>query len=105
MTAHHAPHRRVDTGAAALWASAFVLMAMVIVRAGDAGQVARASTQKTGTISVSALETLEGVTDLIVVADDRTDELFVYEIEGGRGINLVQYRPVADLFPEPPASP
>ena len=84
-------HERFNTSTAALWASAFVIMALIIVQADKLpGQAAYAG-MATGSGSYTLLTTYAGrggdaenPNELLYVLDSRDQVLLVYEIEDSR---------------------
>lgn len=90
---------KIDVGAAALWASAFVLIALIIVQASDfGGAEARAG-------SVVAVDGMVSLTagsangeDVLVILDEREEVISVYGVENQRNIRLYDQRELPELF-------
>lgn len=81
----------ISTGAAVLWASAFILAALVIIQAGRyQGQAAHADsmTADKGTFTVLTARSGRGPTatphHLLYVIDSRDQTFLVYEVEDAR---------------------
>jgi hypothetical protein len=83
---------------AALWASAFVLMALIVVQSGRLTGEARADVVAT-TGTLTALTFTATNEDLLAVLDGRTEELYLYRGERG-GVNLIQIYNLPALFSE-----
>ena len=93
-TTHHSRIRtRFNPGAAALWASAFVIAAMVVVQAGRLPMAAGANaahadvTASRGSYTLLTADSGRGSDDankLLYVIDSREQVLLVYEIEDAR---------------------
>ncbi|MBL0928243.1 MAG: hypothetical protein IBJ11_11430 [Phycisphaerales bacterium] len=91
---------RADTAApAALFASAFVLLGLIIVAAGRLSPAAHADAVNVGDLSV--LTASAGANeDVLVVLDRREESLFVYGVEQGRRLELLQRSNIKELFLE-----
>jgi len=95
------PRRPMPTHAgAALWASAFVLAGLVLTQAAT---LPVASSQISGTVSsVEDITVLTANTgageDVVLVLDDRTDDLFVYGVKNRNAIELIQSYNIGRLF-------
>jgi hypothetical protein len=89
---------RIDTGAAVLWACAFVLIAMIITQASRLGG---APAQARSAVAVEDMVVITAGTaandDVLVVLDQRSDRLYVYGIENQR-LRLFDGRRVNELF-------
>ena len=90
--------QRLDTGAAVLWASAFVLIALIITQASTIGG---ATAHAGSALAVNDLVVLTAQStsadEVLVVLDQREEQLFVYGVEN-RGLRLYDVQDVADLF-------
>lgn len=96
----------IDGGAAALWASAFVILAMILVQAGQRGGTpAYAGNEaEVGTLRILTADAGSGEDVLIVL--NQTDEVMsVYSVEGQRSVELYQTVPLAELFAGVRAAP
>lgn len=90
---------KLDAGAATLWASAFVILAMIIVQAGrlDAGNQAHASV----TADVADLRLLtsrsSGDEEILTILDQSQETLSAYAVVNGRSLELFDmvYLPTA----------
>lgn len=89
---------RFDAGAAALWASAFVILAMILVQAGSRGNAAYAGqVADIGTLRVLTADAGSGEEVLVIL--NQTDEvLSVYSVVGQRSLELYQTVTMAQLF-------
>ena len=97
----------INPAAAILWASAFVIAAMLIVQAGrlPANQAhAEMTAQSAGftLVTANAGRGVEGGIpyELLYVLDDRSETLLVYEIENARNNRIIlrDGGPLANLF-------
>ena len=103
-TAHD---RRPSTSAAVLWASAFVVAGMVITKAAELPpNAAYAGTAASdGDFSVTTASKGTGPDlrphELLYVVDNRTEMLFIYDVDdgtGGRRVLLAGGQPLPALF-------
>lgn len=101
-----APSGRIDTGAAALWASAFVVMAMIITQASNArlGNEARADIASVGSLTVTNIRERED-SDILVVINDVQERLYVFGIEQSRSLVLRETQSLPDIFTSARRSP
>ena len=90
---------RIDTGAAALWASAFVIMAMIITQSSNAriGNTAHADVTSVGSITVTNIKARED-SDVLLVLNDAQERLYIYGLEQGRSLELLQSQDLPDIF-------
>jgi hypothetical protein len=90
---------KIDAGAAALWASAFVLMALIGVQASHLGG---APAQASGVVAVDGMVVLTAASangeDVLVVLDERAETISVFGVENQRNIRLYEKRDLAELF-------
>ncbi|MBL0922116.1 MAG: hypothetical protein IBJ10_08315 [Phycisphaerales bacterium] len=90
---------RIDPGAAALWASAFLILALVILQAGrlGAGAQARADVTEIGdtVLLTSALDASE---DILAILDSRADTLMFYAVVNRNSIELRENVNLTELF-------
>lgn len=90
---------RIDSGAAALWASAMIILALVILQAGrlGAGKQALADVISVDdTVLLTA--SVDGTEDILCVMDSRTDTLLVYGVVNRNTIELRETVNLAELF-------
>lgn len=83
--------RAIDSGAAALWASAMVIAAMILVQAGRHGAGSQAHAETVSQVGdLTALTARSGGdNDVLAVLDGRAERLMLYTIEGGgRSVEL-----------------
>jgi hypothetical protein len=83
---------------AALWASAFVLMGLIVVQSSQLTSEAKADVVAT-TGTLTALTFTATNEDLLAVLDGRTEELYLYRGERN-GVNLIQIYNLPALFAE-----
>lgn len=90
----------INAPAAALWASAFVLAALVIVTLGRGnGNIAKAD-------MVSALEDYtiltfdSGNDEGVAILDQRTEDLLIYQVVNRQSLNFVTRAPLPRIFQE-----
>ena len=91
--------RRVDTGAAALWASAFVIMAMIVTQASrlGLGSAAYAEVSKAG--DLTTLTAMSRSNDhVLLVLDGRTETLSAYGIVNRSSIRAYPVHDLRELF-------
>lgn len=91
--------KRFDTGLAALWASAFVIGAMLLTQAG------RTSIEPTALGDVSEVADLTVVTapagsnwDIMALLDRREEVLYVYGLGSNRSVELYQVQKLDEAF-------
>jgi hypothetical protein len=93
--------RRLDLPTAALWASAFILSAMVIVQAGrlvwPLGATARADLVS-GVGDYTALTFNSGNDDVLAVLDGRGEQLHAYRIQNQNRLELLRAYSLKELF-------
>ncbi len=92
---------RIDLACAALWASAFVLGAMVIVQAGRLVWPLGAEARADLVASVgdhTALTFNTGNDDVLAVLDSRGEQLYTYRLQNQNRVELVRAYSVKDLF-------
>lgn len=83
---------------AALWASAFVILAMILVAAGRGGGNA-AYAEMVATVGDYTVMTTQGSSDeIILVLDERNEELLVYKIQNQREIMLFETLSLSRTF-------
>jgi hypothetical protein len=90
---------RTNPGAAALWASAFVIAALVITQAGrlSSGNAAYADVATSDDLTVSTI--FAGVDDdVVAVIDRQTERLYVYGVEQASRVELLQSHDLKELF-------
>lgn len=100
-SAKHASNDRIDSGAATLWASALVILALVILQAGrlGAGSQARAEVTEIGdTVLLTAY--VEANEQVLLVMDSRTDTMLVYGVVNRNTLELRETKNVAEMFNE-----
>ena len=91
--------RTVPTGATVLWASALIILGMIVSNA------ARILPQNAAYADVSEVADLTVLTskasddnDVLAVLDRRAERLYIYAIEQGRTVELYQVHDLSDLF-------
>lgn len=88
----------VNGGRAALWASAFVLGAMVLLHAGGLlDRPARAEMTATSG-GYRAVTTNVGAEEALFVVDEPREKLLVYLVRSNRRLDLVAQADLPDLF-------
>lgn len=90
---------RIQPGAAALWASAFVLAGLVVAQAGrlGAGNQARADVSSVGELTILTSDT-GNRDDVILIMDARSDALLIYGVENRNRVELYQNIRVSEFF-------
>ncbi len=92
----------IDAGAAALWASAFVILALILVQAGGRGGNAAYARDVDDITSLRILNADAGSGEDVIVLLNQTDEtLSIYSVEAQRSLELYQSTPLAELFDKP----
>lgn len=89
----------VDTGAATLWASAFVVLAMIITQVGrfSSGDAAMADAVSRGDVTVVTAGA-QNNEEILLVLDSRSEVLAVYGVENQRNLRQYQAEDVARMF-------
>jgi len=83
---------------AALWASAFVLLAMIVTQAGKIGPVAMAGNVSTvNDLTVLTASGGDGQDNLIML-DRRSERVFVYGVELQNGVRLLESYDLKEVF-------
>jgi len=87
-------------GAAALWASAFVLLALIVTEAGKRNAGARAMAGDAASVADLAVLTAASGTeeDVLCVLDQRNETLSVFGVEQGRSVQLLQVQDLRQAF-------
>ena len=90
---------RVDSGAAALWASAFVIMALIVTQASrlGLGTAAYADVSKAGDLTTLTAAARNN-DDILLVIDGRTETLSAYGIVNRSSIRSYPVHNLRDLF-------
>ncbi len=92
---------RVNLATGALWASAFILAAMVVVQAGrlvwPLGPEARADLIAT-VGDTTTLTFNSGNDDVLVVLDGRGEQLYTYRLQGQNRLDLLRAYDLKELF-------
>lgn len=84
---------------AALWASAFVILAMILFRAGDLRGTAAHGEMVADSGSDFVVMTADGGSDdVLLVLDQRNEELFVYGVKNQQEVDLYERYKLARLF-------
>lgn len=91
---------RIDTPAAILWGSAFLLMALIIMRLGDSmGTPAFADMVANNDDGMSIVTTDDGNGDEFVgVIDGSRQQFYVYSVSARNGFELVSRVDLAESF-------
>lgn len=92
---------RPDSGSAALWASAAVILALTIAAAGarSGGNQARADVATVGDIVATNIRSAADE-DIVAVLDTRTETMLVYRVENRVRVELVQTLRLPEVFAE-----
>jgi hypothetical protein len=78
---------RIHSGVAALWASAFVLMGLIIVSAGRFEGEALADVSEVGDLTVLTVATGDlNSEEVVAILSRRSETLFIYGVEQGRTV-------------------
>lgn len=82
-----------------MWASAFVLAALIVVQAGRMGESQARADLVSSVGGVTAL-TVAGAAseDLLMVIDGRSEELFVYRVENQNNLELYRRYSLPRMF-------
>lgn len=90
---------RLDSGAAALWASAFVIMALILTQAARLGGAPALAGEYAEVGQFKVLTGAAGSNEEFIAVLNTTDEtISVYMVENGRSLELYQAQPLRDLF-------
>ncbi|MEM8834210.1 MAG: hypothetical protein AAGD00_00185 [Planctomycetota bacterium] len=91
----------IDSGKAALWASAFVIGAMLISQAGSLGE-SPAMAQSGNVSNIRDLVVLTANAsngeDVLMILDGRDEQLYVYGVSGNRSLELFEVQDVGEMF-------
>lgn len=90
---------RLNSGAAALWASAFVTIALIITQAGrlTAGNAALADVATSDDLSIATVFAGDGE-DVVAIIDRQSEQLFIYGVEQATRVELRQSHSLRELF-------
>ncbi len=80
----------------ALWASAFLILALIILQAGNVKTAEAEMVSSRGAYSI--MTTDSGTEDLLVVIDDRNEQLLAYKVKSTQGVELYQSVSLPDAF-------
>lgn len=97
------PARRLDISAAALWASAFVILALVIMQAGRSNSGgAPAYAGNVSLVGDLAILTAEAgdQEDILAILDRRSERMFIYGVNSRREVELFQNYDIGRVFAE-----
>jgi hypothetical protein len=87
---------------AVLWATAMLLAAGILVRAGGWGEMPWDRSASADMIGASgdyiAMTTNGGVEELLFLIDGRNEMLMVYRVQNGRQVQLVERQDLRNLF-------
>ncbi len=90
---------RLDAGAATLWASAFVILAMILTHAGSAPSPSAYAGLVADVGQLKILTAQSGNNEEFIAILNSTDEtLSIYGIENARSLELYQVQPLKDVF-------
>lgn len=89
----------IDAAPAALWASAFLLAALVVMQAGRVGNSAAfaGNVAEVGGLRLLTADAGNGE-EFIAVLNPGEEVISIYGIENGRNLELYQAASIADLF-------
>lgn len=92
--------RSLDTGAAALWASAFVVGALILTQAARFGSGSAAYAGDNATVGQLTILTAPSGNneDYIALINGADETLSIYGVENGRSLELYQVQPLGELF-------
>ena len=95
-----AGQQRVDVGAASLWASAFIIMAMIVVQAGRLGVGNSAQAQVTSDIANLRMLTSKSNVDeeLLSVLDQNNETLSAYLVVNSRSLERFDTISLPEVF-------
>lgn len=98
--ASRVPPREAPLAHAALWASAFILLALIITEAGkrNAGNTAFAG-DATNVADLAVLTASSGTDeDVLCILDQRNETLSIFGVEQGRSVQLLQVQDIRQAF-------
>ncbi len=98
-TMHTTGDARGLNATAPLWASAIVVLALILTQAGRgaAGSIAKAEMVH-GTGGYTIMTADGGTDDVLLVLDNRNEELFVYQVANQRSVDLKERLSLTKLF-------
>lgn len=90
----------IDTGAAALWASAFVIVALILTQAARFGPGSAAYAGDNANVGqLTILTAASGNNeDYIALINGSDETLSIYGVDNGRSLELYQVQPLGELF-------
>ncbi len=99
MTTQTNNTNQVPTGATVLWASALIIVGMIIANAARIlpGNTAYADVSEVADLTVLTSRASDD-NDILAVLDRRGERLYVYAIEQGRSVELYQVQDLSQLF-------
>jgi len=91
--------RGLDTGACVLWASAMMILSLIVVQAGRLGGSPALAGEVDDAAGVRIMSADNGnQEDYVAVINDRTQTLAVYGVLNARSIELFDVQRLPDLF-------
>ncbi|MEC9373492.1 MAG: hypothetical protein VYC34_06595 [Planctomycetota bacterium] len=100
MNQQTSSRRRVDTGAAALWASAFVILALIVSQAGRLPGVNPAyagNVSEVGDLTILTADSGDNE-DILCILDNRSEKLFIYGVQNRQSVELFQTYNLSQTF-------
>jgi len=92
----HQPSRPRINGSAALWASAMLIVALIIVQAGRIPTATADMVAAAGGVQI--MTTLGPSDELVYVLDTRDERLYVYQVVNQNSLELLDRQDVAGIF-------
>ncbi|HVZ93580.1 MAG TPA: hypothetical protein VG797_03630 [Phycisphaerales bacterium] len=98
--------RTIDTGAASLWASLFVIAALVVMQASKLGSGNAAYAGDVANVGqLTALTTIGGPNEeILYLLDKSREKILVYGVQGGRSVELYQVEDLEPLYTQAKAA-
>lgn len=90
------PSRPRISGSAALWASAMLIVAMIIVQAGRIPTATADMVAAAGGVQI--MTTMGPGDELVYVLDTRDERLYVYQVVNQASLELLDRQDVAEMF-------
>ncbi|MBL8746148.1 MAG: hypothetical protein JNK58_07310 [Phycisphaerae bacterium] len=107
MSSTTTQHRRLDPSAAALWASAFIIAAMLTVQAGRLGTPEPAYAGNIAEAGQVRLLTADagGGEEFLAVLDITRETISIYGVQNQKSIELYQVARLPELFEQAKGAP
>ena len=86
------------TGSTALWASAVVLCGLILTQASNLGTGQAQAGLVSQVSELTAMTVRSGSEEVLMVLDNRTEELYVYQVQNQKSVQLMEKYSVPQMF-------